>query len=213
MMSKLKFVFEEYVKRPNYVVFHPFDGYEDLKRYKKGRMSVAITFIVLFLILRVLQFQYNGFVINDNDIRDLNSLAEIFSVSLIIGLFVIGNWSVTTLMSGKGTMKEILMITGYALFPVVIIGYPGLLISNLISAEEVGLYNLLIGISWFFTGWTLFMGVLNIHEYGLLKTIGSLLLTIVAMMIMVFVGLLFFDLIQQFITFIRMLWQEISLRI
>lgn len=212
MKAKLKYIFNEYIKRPNYVVFHPFDGYEDLKRYKKGKMSVALTFIALFLILRVLQFQYNGFVINNNDIQDLNSLAEMFSVALIIGLFVVGNWSVTTLMSGKGTMKEILMVTGYALFPVIMLGYPGLIISNLISAEEVGLYNLYMAIGWFFTGWTLFMGILNVHEYGLLKTIASLLLTVVAMMVMVFVGLLFFDLIQQFITFIRMIWQELSLR-
>jgi len=213
MKAKLKYFLEEYIKRPNYVVFHPFDGFEDLKRYKKGKMSVALTFIVLFLILRVLQFQYNGFVINDNDIQDLNALADMFSVSLVIGLFVVGNWSVTTLMSGKGTMKEILMVTGYALFPIVMIGYPGIIISNLIGLNEVGLYNVYMGIGWFFTGWTLFMGILNIHEYGLGKTIASILLTIVAMMIMVFVGLLFFDLIQQFITFIRMIWQEISLRL
>jgi len=212
MKAKVKYMFDEYIKRPNYVVFHPFDGFEDLKRYKKGKMSVALVFIGLFLLLRVLQFQYTGFVMNDNNLQDLNSLADIFSSALIIGLFVIGNWSVTTLLNGKGSMKEILMVVGYALFPVVILGYPGLIISNLVGANEVGLYNLYIGIGWFFTGWTLFMGILNIHEYGLFKTIGALILTLVAMMIMIFVGLLFFDLIQQFITFIRMIWQEISLR-
>ena len=213
MKAKLKYVFEEYIKRPNYVVFHPFDSFEDLKRYKKGKMSVALTFIFLFLLLRVLQFQYNGFIVNDNNLKDLNSLAEMLSAGLIIALFVIGNWSVTTLMSGKGTMKEILMVVGYALFPVVILGYPGIILSNLIGQNEVGLYNLYIGVSWFFTGWTLFMGILNIHEYGLGKTIAAFLLTIVAMLVMVFVGLLFFDLIQQVITFIRMIWEELSLRL
>lgn len=213
MKAKLTYFIDEFIKRPNYVVFHPFDGFEDIKRYKKGKMSVALTFIGLFLILRVLQFQYNGFVINENNLQDLNALADILSVSLIIGLFIVGNWSVTTLMSGKGNMREILLVTGYALFPIVMIGYPGLLISNLIGLNEVGLYNVFIGIGWFFSGWTLFMGILNIHEYGLLKTIGSLLLTILSMLIMVFVGLLFFDLIQQFLTFIRMIWQELSLRL
>lgn len=213
MKEKMKNAFESLIKFPNYILFHPFDGYEELKRYKKGKLWVAFTFIALFLILRVLQFQYNGFIINDRNIQDLNSLLEIFSVGLIIVLFVVGNWSVTTLMEGKGNWREIILVVGYSLFPVIIIGYPGILLSNLVGLNEVGLYNLIIGISWFAAGWMLFMGILNVHEYGLLKTIAALLLTIVSMLVMVFVGILFFDLIQQFITFIRMIWQEINLRI
>jgi len=213
MKEKMKNAFESLIKFPNYILFHPFDGYEELKRYKKGKLWVAFTFIALFLILRVLQFQYNGFIINDKNIQDLNSLLEIFSVGLIIVLFVVGNWSVTTLMEGKGNWREIILVVGYSLFPVIIIGYPGILLSNLVGLNEVGLYSLIIGISWFAAGWMLFMGILNVHEYGLLKTIAALLLTIVSMLVMVFVGILFFDLIQQFITFIRMIWQEINLRI
>lgn len=213
MKEKMKNAFESLIKFPNYILFHPFDGYEELKRYKKGKLWVAFTFIALFLILRVLQFQYNGFIINDRNIQDLNSLLEIFSVGLIIVLFVVGNWSVTTLMEGKGNWREIILVVGYSLFPVIIIGYPGILLSNLVGLNEVGLYSLIIGISWFAAGWMLFMGILNVHEYGLFKTIAALLLTIVSMLVMVFVGILFFDLIQQFITFIRMIWQEINLRI
>lgn len=213
MKEKMKNAFESLIKFPNYILFHPFDGYDELKRYKKGKLWVAFTFIALFLILRVLQFQYNGFIINDRNIKDLNSLLEIFSVGLIIVLFVVGNWSVTTLMEGKGNWREIILVVGYSLFPVIIIGYPGILLSNLVGLNEVGLYSLIIGISWFAAGWMLFMGILNIHEYGLFKTIAALLLTIVSMLVMVFVGILFFDLIQQFITFIRMIWQEINLRI
>lgn len=213
MKAKLKNIFEDYIKFPYYILFHPFDGYEELKRYKKGKLSVAIVYIVLFALLGVLQFQYNGFIINDNNLQDLNSVKQMTSIGLVIALFVVGNWSVTTLMEGKGNYKEILMVTGYALFPIVMIGYPGILLSHLIGLDEVGLYNLFIGIGYMATGWMLFMGILNIHEYGLAKTIGAFILTIVAMLVMVFVGLLFFDLIQQFLAFIQMIWQEISLRL
>lgn len=213
MKDRLKSGFQNFVKFPNYILFHPFDGYDELKRYKKGKLSVAFTYIALFLLLRVLQFQYNGFIINDRNIQDLNSLKEIFSVGLILVLFVIGNWSVTTLMDGKGNWRDIIMVLGYSLFPVVLIGYPGIIVSNLVGLDEVGLYSLIIGISWFATGWMLFMGILNVHEYGLFKTIAAFALTILAMLVMVFVGILFFDLIQQFITFIRMIWQELSLRV
>lgn len=212
MKDKLKNIYNNFVSFPTYILLHPFDGYEDFKRNKKGKMSVAIIFILLFALLRILQIQYGGFVVGDVNPNYINSLKEVFSVILIIGLFVIGNWSVTTLMEGKGNTKEILMVTGYSLMPIVLVGYPAILLSNVITLEEVGFYNLFLGLSIFATGWMLFMGMLNIHEYGLSKTIGSFLLTIVSMLVMIFIALLFFDLIQQFLSFIKMIWQEFSLR-
>jgi|SRR5690625_128436 len=212
MKEKLSSIYENYLKFPMYILFHPFDGYDEFKRNKRGKFSVAIILILMFTLLRILQIQYNGFLINDTNPKDLNSLKEVFSTFLVIGLFVVGNWSVTTLMEGKGNMKEILMITGYSLLPIILIGYPSILLSHLITAEEVGIYNLIVGIGVVGTGWMLFMGMLNIHEYGLFKTIAAFLATVVSMLVMIFVGLLFFDLIQQFITFIKMIWQEINLR-
>src|SRR5690554_6753052 len=124
MKEKLKSIYYNYVSFPTYILLHPFDGYEEFKRNKKGKLSVAIVFILLFALLRILQIQYGGFVIVDVNPKDINSLKEIFAVILLITLFVIGNWSVTTLMEGKGNTKEILMVTGYSLMPMVLIGYP-----------------------------------------------------------------------------------------
>ena len=141
-----------------------------------------------------------------------SSLQEIFAVFLLVILFTVGNWSVTTLMEGKGKYKEILMVTGYALFPLIIIGYPSVFLSNFLTLEEMAFYGLLMYIAYGLTAWMLFMGILNIHQYGLAKTIGSLILTVVSMSVMMFVGLLFFDLIQQFISFIASIYEELSLR-
>lgn len=212
MKTKLKNIWYNYFTFPKYILFHPFDGYEEFKRYEKGRMSVAIVFIILFALFRIFTFQYEGFLINPNNPLDLNSLQEIFAVFLLVILFTVGNWSVTTLMEGKGKYKEILMVTGYALFPLIIIGYPSVFLSNFLTLEEMAFYGLLMYIAYGLTAWMLFMGILNIHQYGLAKTIGSLILTVVSMSVMMFVGLLFFDLIQQFISFIASIYEELSLR-
>lgn len=212
MKTKLKAFRFNYLSFPKYILFHPFDGYDDLKRYKKGKISVAVIFIILFAFLRIFTYQYEGFLVNQRNPLLLNSLEEIFSVLLLIGLFTIGNWSVTTLMEGKGNFKEIFMVTGYALFPLVIIGFPAVMISNLLTIEEVAFYNLAMGIAYISTGWMLFMGMLNIHNYGLAKTIVAFVATFVAMAVMMFLGLLFFDLIQQFISFVASIYEEISLR-
>lgn len=205
-------VYKEYFKFPVYVLFHPFDGFDELKREKRGKVSIAIVFVALFAILRILRVQYTGFVVQDVNPENINSLKEIIATVLIIGLFVVGNWSVTTLMEGKGSLREIFIVTGYSLVPFILIGFPTILLSNVITIEEVGLYNLIAIIGAIGTGWMLFMGILNIHEYGLFKTILAFFATIISMAVMIFVALLFFDLIQQLITFIKMIFEELSLR-
>lgn len=212
MKTKLKQIFNDYIVFPKTILFHPFDGYEEFKRYQKGKLSVAIVFILLFAFLRIFQFQYEGVLINPNNPLELNSLQEIFAVALLVFLFTVGNWSVTTLMDGKGKYKEILMVTGYALFPVILIGYPAIIISNFLTLEEMAFYTLVMGIAYALTAWMLFMGILNIHQYGLGKTILAFIATIIAMSVMMFLGLLFFDLIQQFISFIVSIYEELNLR-
>ncbi|OHE28875.1 MAG: hypothetical protein A2Y45_03995 [Tenericutes bacterium GWC2_34_14] len=194
------------------ILFHPFDGYEEFKRYGKGRMKVAVLFMLLFAFFRIFEFQYEGILINPNNPLQLNSLQEIFAVVLLIFLFTVGNWSVTTLMEGKGKYKEILMVTGYALFPIIIIGFPAVILSNFLTLEEMAFYTLIMGIAYALAAWMLFMGILNIHQYGLGKTVLAFIATFLAMAVMMFVGLLFFDLIQQFISFIASIYEELNLR-
>ena len=211
MKTRLKRIWHDFFAFPKYMVFHPFDGFEEFKRYKQGRLSVALIFIALFAFYRIMAFQYESVLINPNDPYMLNSVQMIIAVLLLIGLFTVGNWSVTTLMSGKGTYKEILMTTGYALFPLLVIGFPALVISNVLTLEEMGFYRLLLYIAYAGSGWFLFMGILNIHEYGLFKTVFAFLLTAVSMSVMMFVGLLFFALIQPVISFVSAIYEELSL--
>src|SRR5690554_3876151 len=201
-----------FVSFPKYVLFHPFNGYDELKREKKGKVSVAIVFMVLFVLLRIYTYLGEGFVINERDPLALNTFNEFFSVALLIFLFTVGNWSITTLLDGKGKFREIFIVTGYSLFPLIIIGFPAVFISKYLTLDEIGLYTLAMGLAYFMTGIMLFMGILNIHEYGLLKTIMTFVLTIVAMAFMAFLGLLFFDVIQQIISFVRSVYQELRLR-
>lgn len=212
MKTKLKQIWFDFFSFPKTIMFHPFDGYEEFKRYEKGKMKVAIIFMLLFAFFRIFEFQYEGVLINPNNPLELNSLQEIFAVALLVLLFTVGNWSVTTLMEGKGKYKEILMVTGYALFPIIVIGYPAVIISNFLTLEEMAFYTLIMGIAYALAFWMLFMGILNIHQYGLGKTIIAFIATLLSMAVMMFIGLLFFDLIQQFISFIVSIYRELNLR-
>ena len=58
----------------------------------------------------------------------------------------------------------------------------------------------------------IFFGTLTIHDYSLGKNIVTVLFAIVGMMIIIFLGVLFFNLIQKIVAFIANLITEITYR-
>ena len=132
----------EYIKFPVYILLHPLKGFEEFKRNKRASMKVSIVFICVLVILNILAFQYSGFEVNDKDIRDLNSFAEIIYIIGPILLVTISNWSVTTLADGKGKLKEIFMMISYSLFPMIWATGIGLILSNFLTGDEIAFYRL-----------------------------------------------------------------------
>lgn len=208
----LSYIREHFIKFPGFIITHPIRGFDDFKREGKGKMRVALTFLVLLILAQVLSFQYSGFIVEQRDPNSLNTLNEISLVVFPIVLFTVANWSVTTLFDGKGKMKEIFMMFCYSLYPLIWAKFVGILFSNVISIDEVGFYNLLIGLGGFLTGYMIFFGLLSIHEFGVVKSLLAILGTILSLLIILFVILLAFDLYQQVYSFIYTIYREISLR-
>ncbi|HHX78884.1 MAG TPA: YIP1 family protein [Acholeplasmataceae bacterium] len=206
------FIIEEGIRFPIYILFHPFKGFDEFKREKRAKPSIAIGFIMLFILLQILSFQYEGFMVNQNDISDLNTFAQITYVLVPILVIAFGNWSITTLFDGKGSIKEILMLIGYSLFPMIITQFIALFLSNMIAVEEIGLYSLVLSVGIFATGYMIFVGLVSIHEFGVLKCIITLIATLVAALVILFVALLGFDLFQKIYGFIYTIYREIALR-
>lgn len=208
----LKFVYEEFIRFPTYILVHPLKGFDAFKRDKKAKMSVSLIFVVILIIMQILEFQYTGFVVNQLDLNDLNSFQEMASVIVPIIAVVVGNWSITTLFDGKGKMKEIFMMICYSLFPLIVSKIVGMLFSNIIVVEEAGFYGLIISLGSFLMGYMIFFGLISIHEYGLFKCVLSIIGTLLAVMVLFFIAMLGFDLFQKIIGFVYTLYREIALR-
>jgi hypothetical protein len=125
----------------------------------------------------------------------------------------VANWSLTTLMDGKGKMFEIYMGVCYSLAPYVIINALMIILSQFITFEEGAIYWVLAGFSALWTGLLILSAMMMIHDYSLVKTILSSLLTVVGMGVMVFIFVIFFSLVSDAIAYFISLYKEILFRL
>lgn len=200
------------IRNPFYTLLHPFNGFWEMKYERKGRLSVAFVIMALLVIATIVKRQFNGFVINFNNPEQLNSLDELKFIVLPFLLWCVANWSLTTLMDGEGKFTEIMIATAYSLLPLVLIYFPQMLYSNVITADESSFYYLLNTIAMIWFVWLLFTGTMTVHQYSAGKTIVTMLLTLVVMGIIIFLGVLFFSMLQQMINFVSSIYKEISFR-
>lgn len=207
-----KFILNDCIKFPAYILTHPLKGFEEFKRYKRGKMSVALIFMILTILVNILKFQFDGFLVNNNNIKDLNSVAQIAYVAGAVLVITVANWSVTTLFDGKGNMREIFMMICYCLYPFIWATGLGILLSNILTEDEMAIYTLVIVLGVVLLIYMFFFGIISIHEYGLVQCLLTILFTIVAALIILFACLLLFDLFQRMYGFVYTLYREITIR-
>jgi len=195
-----------------FVIFHPFKGFWELKREKRGNISSATLILLAMVFVFILRRQFTGFIINPHDINTMNIVIQFSFILLPFLLWCVSNWSITTLMDGEGSLKDIYIATAYALVPIVLLNIPMLIISNIFVLEEMTLYSLIEGVSIFWAVFLVLVGIMTIHQFTMSKTIGAILITLAGMVVILTIVLLFFSLIQQMLYFGRLVYFELFQR-
>jgi hypothetical protein len=203
---------QDFIKFPLHLIVHPFDGFWDMKYDGKGKVRVALFILALVVLSVILQNQFAGFLVNYNDPRYLNSLTQLITIVFPFFLWCVSNWAITTLMDGEGKFKEIVMATGYALLPLVLIYVPFTIASRFMVQEETAFYYLFNSISTIWFIGLLFVGTMTVHQYSAMKTIVTMILTVIVMGIIVFLGTLVMSMMQQIYEFIVNIYRELIFR-
>jgi hypothetical protein len=209
----LAYVFEHFIKFPFYVLTHPIDGYYEMKHESRGLMRVAVFFLLCHSVMGILEYNYTGFIFNTVNPNTFRMFRSIIVALVPYMVFTVANWSITSLMDGKGKFKEIFMVVGYAFFPSVLLRLLNLFLSNYFTMDEAFFYYGIQTLGFILTLLMIFMGIRSIHEYSLLRAVSTVFLTILSMLVIAFIGLLAIGLAQQIAVFIQTIIKELTLRL
>ncbi|MBQ7940000.1 MAG: YIP1 family protein [Clostridia bacterium] len=197
---------------PFHLIFHPFDGFWDLKHEKRG--SVRSAFLILVITIAAFTYQGvgTGYIFNPRQSGYLNIFGQILSVSVPLLLWVVANWCLTTLFEGEGSLKDIFVAACYSLTPMPLLIIPSVILSNVLAASEVQIINLLVDVAFIWMFVLLFLGMMVTHDYSMLKNVATTVGTIVGMAFIMFLALLFSSLMAKIVGFISGIIVEINYR-
>lgn len=196
-----------------YCITHPLDGFWDLTHEKRGSIAAANTILILTLISRVMKLRYTSFVFLRVYWEGINIFLYLASILFPLALFVVGNWALTTLFDGKGRLHQVYMATCYALTPYPLMQFPLMIFSNFVTYEERQFYEVLSVLSLVWAALLIVAAMMQIHEFSLSKNVLFTIASLFAMLVIIFILLLFFSMISQGITYFISLGREILFRL
>lgn len=194
---------------PFHTMFHPFAGISDIKYEGRGSVRVSLGILLAYFVTSILRFFYTGFIFNMSNIDEFNLLTQMLSSVLLVVLWSVSNWSVSTLMDGEGKFRDIWIVSSYAVLPKIITDVIVLILSQfMVHSENIFLVTIdAVGALW--TVALLVIGMLIVHQYSMSKTLLCCLVTVLGILAILFIVILFISIVQQMVGFVQTVTLEI----
>jgi hypothetical protein len=194
-----------------HLVFHPFDGFWDLKHEKRGSVRGATTILAFTGIAFFYQSIGKGYAFNPRG-ESMNILVLFAILLLIFFLFCIANWCLTTLFEGEGSFKDIYIAAGYSLSPLPLFIIISTVLTNVLTVESQTIISLISTLGFIWMGILLFIAMMVTHDYSVLKNVLTCASTLVGMAFLMFLGILFSTLMAKIVSFVSNIIAEITFR-
>lgn len=198
-----------------YCLSHPFEGFFRMKEDKRKQRAAAAIILYAFLVFSAIaKQQLTSYMFANVEVQlTLDVLKMTISTILPYMLWVVSSWCFTSLMDGEGNLKDIFCATAVAAIPVIAVNIVLIPLSYLMTSDESNLYDFISALGTILMVLYMFLSMMSTQQYSVLKAIVTAILTLIGMMVIAFVVILIFYLIQQVWGFISSVFSEISYRL
>lgn len=196
-----------------YVVFHPVDGFEDMRWKKAGSLKIAFIIVFLLFFALIAHERLYGFQFGSVEDKTFSIVPYFMKSMVAFAVWVVGNWAVCTIFSGEGTMRNICIYSAYSLVPFIVQMFVNVMLSHVLVQDEAVFMQIIraVGILW--SVLLIFSAVRSVHGYSAAKTFFAIVLTLASALIMLILFVLLLSLIQQIYIFISTIVTEITYRL
>lgn len=195
------------------ILFHPVDGFEQMKYRKTGSVGISTGIVLLWFIISSIERQMTHFRFNAFDTKNTNVLYIFISTFILFVFYCVANWSLCTLLDGEGTLREIWIAAGYSLTPMVLTTLISVILSHFLSVREGSFIGILTGFGVLWTGFLLLFGMMQVHRYDFKKTVFSIIGSFIGLVLILFLSFLVILLFQQMGDFLKSVYREIFYRL
>lgn len=192
-------------------VRHPVSGYEDMRHNRGGSVLWALGLIAAVGVSMVVRIRCTGFRFNDYS-QTINLLVVFAGAVGLILLFTVANWALCVLFDSEARYREIFICTAYSFVPFIVSVLVTTALSHFLCIDEGMILSLINGVGMLWTVVLFFFGMKEMHQYTATKTVWSLLLTLVGLVLLLFLLFMMTSLVQQIASFIETIYSEISYR-
>ncbi len=167
------------------VLGRPADAFQELKRTRRGTPAVASIVIGAAWAVFLLDAAGRGYLFAESFGPRPNLAMMSLAFFAMLALFVAGNYLVSSINDGTGSVVEVYCMTGYALLPFVIVQPLAVALTHVLTPNEAFLVQLcrIVAFGWTFVA--LSIGVAETHEYLYRDALKSLLVSVFFMLIAV----------------------------
>ena len=191
---------------------HPFNTYNEIKYKNKGSVLLAAVLVAIYFVTEILTTTNGGFLYTYFNAATFNSLFILLRTIGIVFLWTFTNWAVSTLFGGIGKVKEIFVVVGYSLTPLIIGNLTNVIATNVLVPSEAQFLDVLMKILMAYTLILISIGTIVVHDFDFGHFVLTTLLTLVGIVIVVFVIFIAWLIIQQLFGFVLTLFNEIIYR-
>jgi hypothetical protein len=194
------------------VAFHPYDFFEDIQQQGKIKWTQGFVLILMVFVAKMLATYLTSYTYQTKEPYQISAFHEFIWIIVPWLTLCISNWAVSTILDGEGKFKELLVGSAFALVPYIVLVIPISLFSRLLSFDEKSIYSFLTMGTILWAAWLILLGMKILHDFEIVKLIWIVLITIAGILIIWFVAILMFGLMNQFYNFFADILKELRMR-